>query len=265
MNNFRKSLVSEIFVVATGFAALVHSTWSIGTLFSGQEPIWYPTQTFLEYIFAYLCWMVPALLIAFALDIGQIATSHEIRECIARNERPIRKYVTFGIFAVATYYLQWLYMMNHIPLLALGGGVSALHTPLVEALRDLSVWIVPAFLPLSTLLYTYSHVKAEEKSIEKSITPIKVTTPVMVINADRGLAIRTHETRVSPTGNYTGETLNAITIDESGLWTYTCPHCGKVQGGYETELNARKACGVHVGRWCEQRVLVQNVPGDLPN
>lgn len=160
MRSLKQNLVSEIFVVATGFAALIHSTWSIGTLFSGNEPVW--TADLWASAWAYLSWMIPALLIAFALDIGQIATSHEIRMDLKLGKRPIAKYITFGIFALATYYLQWLYMAHHVPKLALGEGVGATHVQFASFLRDLSIWIVPAFLPLSTLLYTISRVKTEE-------------------------------------------------------------------------------------------------------
>src|SRR5690606_34049346 len=97
------------FIFATGLAALMHSTWSLGTLFAGVSPEVAPT---LEYA----GWIAPAVLIAFALDVGQIVTSAELRA----GERTLAKYATFGIFAAATYYLQWLYIVHHMPALDLG-------------------------------------------------------------------------------------------------------------------------------------------------
>lgn len=144
--NILKHMIENLFVTATGIAALIHSTWSLGTIFAGQQPD--PTNNLL----GFLGWIVPALLIAFALDIGQIFTSAEIRA----GDKRLIKYFTFGIFALATYYLQWLYMAHHIPLLPLENGIHAEWLPQVTLMRDMAIWIVPAFMPLSTALYTIS-------------------------------------------------------------------------------------------------------------
>lgn len=168
-----RHLTEQPFVAATGIAALVHSTWSLATLFSGPEP--YP-----QFSFAWFSWVLPALMISFALDVGQIATSSEIR----RGHRQRGKYAAFGVFAVATYYLQFLYLAHHIPALGFGAGVAATWAKAAEALRDLSVWILPALLPLSTLLYTFSaeRVAATEAitpaiTIEEPLTPEPVAAP----------------------------------------------------------------------------------------
>lgn len=148
--SFLRHIVEQPFIFATGLAALAHSTWSLGTLFAGHEPD--------QFTLAWFAWVIPAFLIAFALDVGQIATSAEIRA----GERTRAKYATFAVFAVATYYLQWLYISHHIPKLELGPGVSDAHIPFVTALRDLAIYLIPALLPLSTLLYTFSHSHKED-------------------------------------------------------------------------------------------------------
>jgi hypothetical protein len=149
---FLKHAINEPFILATGFAALVHSTWSLAVLFSGEPPVWEPTSMMYWAKLAY--WLVPALLIAFALDVGQIATSSEIRN----GERTVTKYTTFIVIATATYYLQWLYMAHHMPALALGEGVYAdgLAGRLVLLTRNAAIWVIPGLLPLSTTLYTLS-------------------------------------------------------------------------------------------------------------
>lgn len=137
-----KHLREQRFVLATGMAALIHSTWSLGTFFGGLQPEgWH-----------LIGWIIPAFLIAFALDVGQIATSQEIR----RHGMTLARGVTFLIFALATYYLQWLYIAHHIPVLELSPGISPTMRDTALALRDLAIWIIPAFLPLSTILYTFS-------------------------------------------------------------------------------------------------------------
>lgn len=144
--NLYKHLIQQPFVAATGVAALVHSTWSLGTLFSGDQPA-------ADLSIHFIGWIVPAFLIAFALDVGQVVTSAEIRA----GQRTPAKYATFAVFAAATYYLQWLYIAHHMPELSLAAGVRASWGDFTALLRDAAIWIIPALLPLSTLLYTFSH------------------------------------------------------------------------------------------------------------
>ncbi|MBZ0308585.1 MAG: hypothetical protein K8I82_21140 [Anaerolineae bacterium] len=136
-------IFKQPFIVATGLAALVHSTWALGTLFSGKQP---------QDHWQLAGWLLPAFLIAFALDVGQIVTSAEIRTRGLTWQRGI----TFTVFAAATYYLQWLYIAHHMPALDLAAGVRAEWTGLTGLIRDAALWMIPALLPLSTLLYTLS-------------------------------------------------------------------------------------------------------------
>ncbi len=141
-----KHLASQPFIVATGIAALVHSTWSIATYFSGPEPA-------VRFSGEWLGWASVAFLIAFSMDIGQIVTSAEIRA----GQRTWAKYLTFGVFAVATYYAQFLYISSHMPVVPLAAGMRREWSDLAQLLRDGAAFILPALLPASTLLYTFSH------------------------------------------------------------------------------------------------------------
>jgi len=151
---------SQPFVAATAAAALVHSSWSLGTLFSGVQPappvIGDALQLWIEFFVKSLAWHIPAVAIAFAFDVGQVVTAHEIRTAHSAARKPWRKYVTFVVFAAATYYLQMLYAAHHFPQLALGAGVSEAHSATVQMWLDAAVWVIPMFLPLATLLYTFS-------------------------------------------------------------------------------------------------------------
>jgi hypothetical protein len=138
-------LVSQPFIAATSVAALVHSTWSLGTLFSGKQPD--------GLSFEVVGWLLPAFLIALSFDIGQVVTSHEIRQ----GNKSLAKRLTFVVFSLATYYLQWLYIAHHMPLLTLSAGVRAEWAGAAQLMRDAAIWVIPALLPLSTLLYTFSH------------------------------------------------------------------------------------------------------------
>lgn len=147
MTDLLKSLWEHKFIAATGVSALIHSTWTLGTLFSGEQPSGWQL----------VGWLIPAFLIAFALDMGQIATSAEIRHHGLTKSRGL----TFVVFALATYYCQWIYMAHHMPALAIAAGVSEVHRQLAVSMRDLALWVIPAFLPISTVLYTFSNKKIE--------------------------------------------------------------------------------------------------------
>ncbi len=146
MRHILKHIVSQPFIASTAFAALLHSTWTLGTLFAGPQP---PA----EFSFQFLGWLIPALLIAFSLDIGLLATAGEIRA----GQRTKAKYLTFGVLSMSMFYLQWVYLIAHTPSLNLAPGVSPTWRDIALVLRDAAIWIIPALLPLSTLLYTFSH------------------------------------------------------------------------------------------------------------
>lgn len=270
MNAFRAAYqhaIAQPFISATGFAALVHSTWTLGTLFSGPQPaspaIGADTTAWLIFILQTAAWHIPAFAIAFALDVGQIVTSHDIRRALATGQKPTRKYATFGVFAVATYYLQWMYCAHHFPLLDLGAGVSDLHTHAAYTLRDLGVWIIPALLPLSTFMYTFSQsaASADESSVQKMhIAPVVSEKPAASVQVERPAAPAlpaqtepmqsTHPqpARANPTGNYTGEASGAVQ-QVGDAWVFTCPRCGASKS-YERESSAVKAAAAHIGRYC---------------
>lgn len=138
--------------MAAGVAALVHSIWTLDIMFSGLEvsltadPI---NAIFRKFV---------AFLIAAAIDVGQIKTSAEIKE----GQRSKWKFLTFFAFAGATYFLQWVYMIHHVPNLSVSAAIRPDWMWLVNLMKDASIWIIPALLPASTLLYTFSQKKSTE-------------------------------------------------------------------------------------------------------
>lgn len=211
--NAIKHAFQQPFISATGLAAFVHSTWALATLFGGNQP-----AIGLTLEFAY--WLIPAMLIAFALDVGQIATSGQIRS----GQRGYVKYLTFAIFAVANYFLQWLYMAHHMPQLALASGVRDEWQAMAELIRDASLWIIPAFLPLATLLYTVSESEHVPQVIE--VKPVLADLPRLPIAPSEP--------------EFDGIEEQA---DESYL--ATCPHCDW-QGDYATPYQAKQARNAHL-------------------
>jgi hypothetical protein len=192
-----KHILQQPFVFATGIAALIHSTWSLGTFFAGEQPdglhLW--------------GWLIPALLIAFALDIGQIVTSTEIRE----YGLTVARAITFLIFALATYYLQWLYIAHHMPSMPLSDGISPSMQGVATQLRDLALWIIPALMPLSTLLYTFSSDK--KPTVKAKNERHSITEEIVVETLEEKL----------PTPKSESLLLNGVGNRKQ---TKKCEHCG---------------------------------------
>lgn len=216
---FFRHILEQPFIAATGAAALLHSTWSLGTLFAGEQPQGLHL----------IGWIVPALLIAFALDVGQIATSAEIR----RDGLTVSRGVTFFVFAVATYYLQWLYMAHHMPALALAPGIRASWGAAATLIRDSAVWVVPALMPLSTLLYTFSG--KHEQQPNHSEQP---TAPLVVVSAAPRQDVPALEVATMPQ------------LTEGVVHIAECPACGW-RKEYESSASARRAIATHQALHCK--------------
>jgi len=174
METLRKlwqKIKEEPFIATTGAAAFVHSTWSLSVTFSGTAPAISDWLSVVQWCF----FVVPAALIAFAVDVGQIATSAEIRN----GNRAKTKYLTFFVLAAATYYLQWLYLAHHIPKLPLGEGIRADWIGVVTVIKDAAIWVLPALLPLATVLYTFSHSEDHEKVTQHEKKSVVMNAPVL--------------------------------------------------------------------------------------
>lgn len=225
MIRFMKHATHQPFIAATGAAALVHSTWALAVLFSGEPPAW--DHTSLSSWAKWVYWLVPALLIAFALDVGQIATSAEIRA----GERTPSKYVTFVVFSLATYYLQWIYIAHHMPALELGPGVyqEGMAARVVLMTRNAAIWIIPAFLPLSTTMYTLSG-EASARVTERA-----------TVQAPPAVTIETS----AVTG---GSSLMIEAPDDTGEHIAECEHCGWTKA-YDNEDSAKRGLAAH-SRYC---------------
>jgi hypothetical protein len=214
-------MVQHAFIVATGFTALLHSTWALATIFNGIEPA--------QCSLSWFAWVIPAFVFALSIDVGQIATSADIRN----GERTRAKYATFAVLAVATYYLQWWYIAAHIPLVMLSKGVAESYLGSASFLRDLALWIVPGMLPASTLFYTFSYAKP------KRIAPVQ--------NRAMATAKTSNSTAIA------GPLLKALPEPSmTAMYIAKCEQCGK-EWPCETErqkinkLNAhRRFCSVNV-------------------
>jgi hypothetical protein len=165
-------------------------------------------------------WHVPAFLIATSLDVGQVVTSHEIR----KGKRNWWRYVTFGVFSIATYYLQWTYMSYHMPLLTLSAGVRPDTLAFAQGVRDAAIWLVPALLPMATLLYTFSQadhpqapVPATEVEPAQAQEPTAVRSPGVKVSKPE---LPGNDAKLLPAGE-----LSAAAAAAEGY--LLCPYCGR--------------------------------------
>lgn len=228
----------HLFILAVGFYALMHSTWTLATLFLGLEP---PQLTF-----AWFAWVVPAFVFAIAIDVGQIVTSVELRN----GERTRFKYATFAVLAIATYYLQWWYLAVHMPLIPLSEGVSQSYVTASISLRDFALWVVPGLLPLSTFLYTFSFGKVRRvqpanlprsQNSQSATVATKSSANIPIAEAD--------STRALPLQKFAALPEPAT----DALWIAECPACGwrkpcTSERGQINSLNAHS-------RHCPAKVL----------
>jgi hypothetical protein len=173
-------ILRQPFVASTAVAAAVHSTWTLGTLFAGEQPTVTNIGNVAEWL-ALAGWLLPALLIAFSLDIGMLATAVEIRN----GQRHATKYITFFVLSLSMFYLQFWYLSSHTPAIPIAEGVATNWLAAAETLRGLSVWIIPAMLPISTLLYTFSHGEGQAVAGKVEKKERKPGGPLSLLNLNR--------------------------------------------------------------------------------
>lgn len=168
MQHLTSLITKHGFILATSVAMFIHSTWSFNTVFAGPQPA---AET--EPI-RFLLWVIPGALIAAAIDIGQVQTSARLMHAQTRYRR-ISLGFTFTTLALAGYYLQWFHLIHHMPALELGAGLSEGTKASVTWARDAAIYIIPALLPLSTILYTISEAGLSENK-EQPRTSAEETT-----------------------------------------------------------------------------------------
>lgn len=216
-----KHMLENPFIAGAGIAALTHSTWSLGTLFSGLMPtVSIDNPITIAY---WLYWFVPAFLIAFAMDIGQIDTSRKIRHEGLTWQRG----VTFFVFAFTTYYLQFLYIAHHMPALIVAAGISDLWRVAVTELCNVAIWLLPAILPLATLLYTLSDDKQEKNEPMQSTYQDTVTD--------------SHQITVIETNPLMADWI----VNPDDIHNSQCPDCGWISDDKTSQKSADMALRAH--------------------
>ncbi len=152
MKNLPQAILQNVFVAFTALAAWLHSAWVFSTSFGGNAPDGDTGRLLMFYL--------PGALLAFALDIGLLAVSVKLR-----HRRTWPRVITFGSLAVFQFYLQWQYLIQHVPPVVLAAGVRDDWRTWVQTIADLRILIVPLLLPLALILYT---AEAEDREPERA-------------------------------------------------------------------------------------------------
>lgn len=158
-----KHFKDQPFVVFVALAALPHSMWTIGTYMSGEFPRFMAWSD----LPAVLWWLIPALSLAIAFDVGMVVTAGEIRS----GNKSQWLVFTFYALSFASYVLQFLYVLPHAPNVPVGTGAQPIVTGIGVFIQQVCIFLLPAFLPAATILYTMaSHETANVRSDAKLAT-----------------------------------------------------------------------------------------------
>ncbi len=193
MKGLAHTIFSNVFVAFTALAAWLHSAWVFATSFGGNPPSGDGFQVAL--------WYVPGALLAFALDIGLLATSVRLR-----TRRTKARIVTFFALALFQFYLQFVYLIEHTPAVVLSAGVRQEWQAVIQVIADLRIVIVPLLLPLALILYTAEH---DDQPADK---PIAVDNKP--VNQESALIVSgvVPEDFLAPVGSSNGHNKDAAAI-----------------------------------------------------
>lgn len=170
-------IVSELFIGLTALAMFVHSQWTFNILFTGHDQ---PVLNGVETIVPFLLWFIPGAGIAFAIEFGQVATSYLLKRARTWGRR-VPLIITFLVLALAGFYLQWFALAHHMPALEFGAGLSVDALPTATRMKDAALWIIPALLPLSTLVFTLSGIGESAEQKEPEIQPVETPAPLPIV------------------------------------------------------------------------------------
>lgn len=217
------------FIFAAGLAAFIHSTWSFAVIMSGALPT-LPTYGeswthFAEFGLTLVYKLLPAALMAYAIDVGQIEAAEKIRE----GNNSYTNLFAFTITALFTFYLQFLFMIHHMPSLVVSPGAAPAAATFGVHVRDAAIWVMPALLPLSLIIRMTSDAEAQPrpKILDGDYTEAPETSESLELQVRGG---------------------SMLAIDQKSLqdaFPAACPYC-EWEDEYLTSKDATFALNQHV-------------------
>lgn len=140
----------EMVYLAIAAATFQHTMWAAATVFEGPMPIEFQSPDWWR-------WHLNGGLIAVAIDVGMLVAARELRKKTTL--------VMAGAFisaAIATFYTQVLFSLNHTQAMILGSGVSEYWSGFLDPIVQARVILVPLMLPLFATIFTLTSIKQEE-------------------------------------------------------------------------------------------------------
>jgi len=236
-----KYLIAHIFVLFAGISSAIHNTWTVGYYFNGEQPPVESITSLIQFIH-FLGWILPALLTAITLDVGQIVTSYEIK----KHGLTIWRGLTFTLLAISTYYLQWLYLANHMPNLHLSDAIIGTSKEYAVLWNSASMWIIPLLMPLSVILYTFSGNKQSAENLHSETVMPEIRISKIEDTQPPQLEAKSANPLLEDSHLLHFEENESVNL----LW---CPDCGWNTGEKESLDVAHRALRVHQSRHCEKQ------------
>lgn len=155
MNRVKHFLLNELFLTAVSLASLAHSTAILALFFGGSAPE-YPAGGWLDigYMARLAYHYLPAFAVALSIDVGLLSVSQKLKAGRLTYWQLAANLLTFGVFSFLIFVTNHIYLAMHIPEVTLGEGVRAAWLPVTELLRDSTLFLLPASLPIAMMLYT---------------------------------------------------------------------------------------------------------------
>ena len=218
------------FVILLSVAAIVHSAWSINSVFNGAEP----TPMYSEHWWG---WYIPGLLMAITIDVGLVQFVFKLQA----GERSAALIIAYLVLCGLMAFGQFIYVASHMADIQPSAGVAIYDLQLTNMLIKLALYVYPLALPVVSAIYAFS-VRGQREKVDglpalgsvNIVEPINVTDTALpapekpALPAPEPVKIAPDETQaeiVLPASRPATE--QALRIKLLRTSDRHCKHCGK--------------------------------------
>lgn len=173
--NKRENKVNKhgnLFVVIVGLAAWLHSSWAFATVIGGSTPV--TVIGSVSDLFHWLYWYGPGAAAAAAVDVGMINLAAQFK----RGQGTRARLTTFAALSVISYVGQVLFSVSHSGAYTPSVGLSEFSASIAAVVWQLFIWLLPATLPVTLILWAWSDVQAPTVQKSEPETQVIIENPV---------------------------------------------------------------------------------------
>ncbi len=217
---------------AISISTFSHTMVAAATIFEGSRP---------NDIFGQIYWGITGILIAIAIDVGMLVSSHHLVK-----QRSAVMFIAFITAALVSFFTQTLYSVQHLAPLEIGAGVTQYWKDFLRPVLDARFLIMSAALPLFATIYTFAKMRTsddERKQAQKAaldaLKPSKRRSDQFTIENPNEKS-----TALVPVTSY------ALQLDNPGTFPlgWQCTGCGRVGHSYKDERTRLSAARTHITR-----------------